>query len=195
MNIIISFYKAAEYYVYTDSLCLINTYNQIFNSTLSSRKFLKINNYLIWNAIKIIVKKLSLKIILIKVKAHSDTPLNDEADKLANTGRASKHHILINQKALDIPITFTWDPHNTNIPLDRDIRKAIKLSIASHKSFNDFLSHKPLKKSQRTPFINKSIGNGRRYGSTITSLVDQPVNSIQNLQVGNSKMLPFNYQL
>jgi ribonuclease HI len=92
--------------IFTDSLSMIHTYNLIFHSNLSTRKFLKINNYFIWDAIKTIIKKLNLTLTLTKVKAHSNLPLNDKADELAAKGRLSSHYIKINHKALSIPITF-----------------------------------------------------------------------------------------
>jgi hypothetical protein len=52
------------------------------------------------------------------VKAHSGITLNEEADKLANLGRNSQSPILINHKALNIPLSIIWDPYNTRIPID-----------------------------------------------------------------------------
>jgi hypothetical protein len=134
---------------------MIHTYNLVFHSNLSSRRFLKINNYFIWDAIKTIIKKLDLTLTLTKVKAHSGLPLNDKADELAAKGRVSSHYININHKALSVPLTFNWDPLNTNIPIDRNIRQALKVPI-SHKSFYTFLSHKPLKEIATNSF-NKQI--------------------------------------
>jgi ribonuclease HI len=137
--------------IHTDSLCLIQTYNNIFYNNLSHRKFLKINNYQIWNAIQICINKLNFTINLIKVKSHSNNMLNDKADTLANKSRFNPYLTLINQKALMIPITFIWNQNNTNISLDHDICKVTK-TIILHRSFSKFLSHKPLKHISQNSF-------------------------------------------
>jgi hypothetical protein len=85
------------------------------------------------------------------VKAHSNNTLNDRADILAKKGRFCEHYTNINQKALDIPLTFTWDTSNANIPLDHDIRKISK-TIITYKSFEEFLKLKPLKKIKINSF-------------------------------------------
>jgi hypothetical protein len=117
----------------TDSLCLL-TLNKNFNSYLPPRRFLKINNFQLWDAIKIIINTLKLTVTLVKVKAHSGLPLIILVETPLTIS-------FINHKALNLPLSFVWDPHNTNI--DRDIRKTTK-TILTHQSFNNFLAHIPI---------------------------------------------------
>jgi hypothetical protein len=62
--------------------------------------------------------------------------------------------ILINHKVLNLPFSFIWDPANTNIVIDRDIRKSTK-TILTHQAFNNFLSHKPLEPINKASFQNQ----------------------------------------
>src|SRR3954467_8811401 len=109
----------ADVKLYTDSQNCIDTFGKIQHNILTPRKFQKLNNHFIWSAIFHIINTLKLKVSLIKVKGHSNNPLNDLADTLAKSGLSSPHTILINVKAL--PKQFCSIEWNKQIPIDRDL--------------------------------------------------------------------------
>jgi len=74
--------------IYTDSQNSIDNFHKVSTITRYHRK-LKIKNLTIWQAITNIIKELSLKVSLFKVKGHNNDPLNDKADELAKL----HHHI------------------------------------------------------------------------------------------------------
>jgi ribonuclease HI len=79
----------------TDSLNAINTFNLVMQHKLSARRFCKLNNHILWNAIINIIESLKLQVQLIKVKAHSGDALNDLVDTLAKVGQSSNNIITI----------------------------------------------------------------------------------------------------
>ncbi|RGB30419.1 hypothetical protein C1646_765370 [Rhizophagus diaphanus] len=58
--------------IYTDSNNCIDTYNKMQFAKLTTHRFQKLNNCILWNAMKQIIDTLELKISFIKVKAHSN---------------------------------------------------------------------------------------------------------------------------
>ena len=64
--------------------CIDNyTYLLTNNPKQTHKRWLKMNNWLIWSTIIDTVKKKNIKLTLTKVKAHSNNLLNDKADILA----------------------------------------------------------------------------------------------------------------
>ncbi|PKY63027.1 ribonuclease H-like protein, partial [Rhizophagus irregularis] len=110
--------------IHTDSQAAIDSFHKSKNlHTISLRRFNKINNNILWSSIHFIIQTLSLKVKLLKVKAHSGNQFNDIADIQAKLGRTQPipttimHDHLPNQT-----ISLNW---NNEIPLDKDVRKCI----------------------------------------------------------------------
>lgn len=126
--------------IYTDSLNVINTYYTSARlATLSTRKYQKICNNILWSAIHHIVLFLQLTVTFTKVKAHSGIPDNDRVDILANEGRFSPYSVKVDHSHILRQIsTITWD---NKFPLDHNIRKSIR-SILQYTHIQNHLCHK-----------------------------------------------------
>ncbi|POG62909.1 ribonuclease H-like domain-containing protein [Rhizophagus irregularis DAOM 181602=DAOM 197198] len=112
--------------IHTDSQAAIDSFHKSKNlHTISPRRFNKINNNILWSSIHFTIKSLSLKVKLLKVKAHSGNQFNDIADIQAKLGRTQPipttiiHDHLPNQT-----ITLNW---NNEVPWIRII--LIKINI------------------------------------------------------------------
>ncbi|GBB88117.1 hypothetical protein RclHR1_14630005 [Rhizophagus clarus] len=144
----------------TDSKCVIDTFKYT-QSRPSPRRYLKINNYLIWKAIDKIISSNRLNVTLEKVKAHSNDFFNDKADSLAKEGSSSNHVLAINPLGLNLESFSTWnlpdqlDKYNSSsLIIDRDIRKTLS-SISNIKNINQFLAHHRLSYLQSITYNNK----------------------------------------
>lgn len=129
--------------IYTDSNNCINTFNDLHSPKLTARRFQKLNNCSLWNTPEHIINTLHLKVSLIKVKAHSDNPLNDAADILAKEGRSSINFIQFNIqhiKTQTCHLTF-----NNTTTVDRNIWKSIR-RITNFQYFEWHLAHQNLQK-------------------------------------------------
>ena len=105
---------------------------------MTPRRFEKINNNSIWAIIRKVIFTSSIKVLFIKVKAHSNIKWNNLADKLAKAGARSSQNITVNDSNLLIKNCFVmWD---NNVPIDRSICSTIN-SIHNMKNFERFLSH------------------------------------------------------
>src|SRR5216110_3519104 len=115
----------------------------IFNSLFKNDKYrrtLKIKNHSIWTVIMQTVEKFHLKVILHKVKTHSNLMENDMADQLAKDGCHLPHPILINPKTLPTVAVPTW---NDSLHINQDVRKWANIPIQS-RTFNEMCSLKKL---------------------------------------------------
>ncbi|EXX67215.1 ribonuclease H-like domain-containing protein [Rhizophagus irregularis DAOM 181602=DAOM 197198] len=128
--------------IHTDSQAAIDSFHKSKNlHTISPRRFNKINNNILWSSIHFIIKSLSLKVKLLKVKAHSGHQFNDIADIQAKLGRTQPipttiiHDHLPNQT-----ITLNW---NNKIPLDKDVRKCVG-TILNYRRLDNHLNHASL---------------------------------------------------
>ncbi|PKK63668.1 hypothetical protein RhiirC2_788558 [Rhizophagus irregularis] len=128
--------------IYTDSQAAIDTFHKSSNLiSISSRRFNKINNNILWSTVHYIIDKLNLHITLYKVKAHSNNAFNDIADAQAKVGRLHQTLTSINHRHLPSQmITTTW---NNEIPIDKDVRKCIG-TISNYKRIEDYLNHPSL---------------------------------------------------
>ncbi|PKY60125.1 hypothetical protein RhiirA4_517364 [Rhizophagus irregularis] len=128
--------------LHTDSQAAIDSFHKSKNlHTMSPRRFNKINNNILWSSIHLIIRTLSLKVKLLKVKAHSGNQFNDIADIQAKLGRTQPipttivHDHLPNQT-----ITLNW---NNEIPLDKDVRKCVG-TILAYRRLENHLNHPSL---------------------------------------------------
>src|SRR5438034_6642831 len=103
--------------IYTDSQNCIDIFNSLFKND-KYRRTLKIKNHSIWTVIMQTVEKFHLKVILHKVKAHSNLTENDMADQLAKEGSHLPHPILINPKTFPTIAVPTW---NDSLHINQDI--------------------------------------------------------------------------
>lgn len=79
--------------IYTDSQNCIDTYTKLISNSpkLTAKRWLKINNWSLWSIILEAVKSKKLKLTLVKVKAHSNDPWNERADKLAKEAASTSN--------------------------------------------------------------------------------------------------------
>ncbi|PKY62352.1 hypothetical protein RhiirA4_526615, partial [Rhizophagus irregularis] len=146
--------------LHTDSQAAIDSFHKLKNlHTMSPRRFNKINNNILWSSIHFIIRTLSLKVKLLKVKAHSGNQFNDIADIQAKLGRLQPtpttimHDHLPNQT-----ITLNW---NNEIPLDKDVRKCVG-TILDYRRLDNHLNHPSLetiKDSTKKLLINWSLSS------------------------------------
>jgi ribonuclease HI len=110
--------------IYTDSQNTIYGFQSITNNRLTTRKFCKLNNHLLWKAIQHTITFLDLNVTLQKVQAHTGDVHNDTVDTLAKEGAVSDINFTINHKSLNLAkYNLLW---NNDLPLDRNIRKAVE---------------------------------------------------------------------
>ncbi|CAB5181195.1 unnamed protein product [Rhizophagus irregularis] len=146
--------------IHTDSQAAIDSFHKSKNlHTISPRRFNKINNNILWSSIHFIIKSLSLKVKLLKVKAHSGNQFNDIADIQAKLGRTQPipttiiHDHLPNQT-----ITLNW---NDEIPLDKDVRKCVG-TILNYRRLDNHLNHASLesiKNNTKNLLINWALSS------------------------------------
>ncbi|PKK55821.1 hypothetical protein RhiirC2_801433, partial [Rhizophagus irregularis] len=109
------------------------------------------------SAIHHIINKLSLKVTLFKVKAHSGDHYNDSADALAKAGRLILTPTTINHDHLPSQtLTLEW---NEEIPLDKDVRKCVG-TILNYKRIENHIQHPSLafiKNATRNNLIDWSL--------------------------------------
>ncbi|GET53990.1 ribonuclease H-like domain-containing protein [Rhizophagus irregularis DAOM 181602=DAOM 197198] len=105
--------------IYTDSNNCINTYgSQLHTPTVSPRRQLKQNNFLIWKLIMWLIKTRNINLDMIKVKAHTNDTFNEHADRLVKASANIKDPMT---KMLDVGVTMSY------------VRKSsIHLSIIPH---------------------------------------------------------------
>lgn len=129
---------------YTDSANCIDTFNKyLHSSNISSRRKLKINNFLIWKLIFELIDKFHLIVSLHKVNAHSNDEYNDQADALAKSGAHIPYPLIVNSKIFkDSSLGFIqW---NDIYIIDRNIRKW-STSTLQARLFNSLLNNISLK--------------------------------------------------
>ncbi|PKB98789.1 hypothetical protein RhiirA5_430804 [Rhizophagus irregularis] len=119
--LVLPFY--ATCHIYTDSQNCIDIFNQkLLSPTISPRRRLKQNNFLIWDLIFWLISHHHLTVHLVKVKGHSNNKGNDQADALAKKGRISDDPILINHKFFQQSSLALFNYNHIYI-IDRNIRK------------------------------------------------------------------------
>jgi len=95
-------------------------------------------NYVLWLAIKFIIYTMDLKVSVKWVKAHSKNVHNDEADKLAKSGR--------NDDIFDLSTSFLPDSFHIlswyKIPIDLPTRDFVKICNRAKTFNNVFNSHR-----------------------------------------------------
>ncbi|CAB4424299.1 unnamed protein product [Rhizophagus irregularis] len=178
--------------IYTDSQNCIDTYNtRLTTPTISPRKRLKQNNFLIWDLIFWLIHHHSLTIQLLKVKAHSNNLFNDKADALAKEGRYSPNPIVINHKFFHRTSLGLINYNNIYV-IDRSVRKWSNIPIQS-KIFNMAMNNSSL-----LP-ISHQIKHGHiDWEYTKKWINHNPLNSptsekLKNLQSEKIKKSSFNY--
>ncbi|CAB4436858.1 unnamed protein product [Rhizophagus irregularis] len=129
--------------IYTDSQATIDSFHKTKNLHCTSpRRYNKVNNNILWSSIHYIIKELSLRIHLIKVKAHSGNAFNDIADVQAKLGRTQAiPTVILHDHLPHQNITLNW---NEEIPLDKDVRKCIG-TILNYRRLDEHFNHPSLK--------------------------------------------------
>ncbi|CAB4436715.1 unnamed protein product [Rhizophagus irregularis] len=128
--------------IFTDFQAAIEGYKKSSQlHFISPRRYNKINYISLWSVIHDIIKKLSLKLTLIKVKAHSHSAYNDKADELAKVGRLKPIPTAINSNASSTQsVSLVW---NDEVVLDKDIRKNMG-KIIDYRWIDNHLTHNNL---------------------------------------------------
>ena len=85
---------------------------------------MKRRNYIIWEAIKQIIKEKELIIVFNKVKAHNGNNFNEIADKLAKQGTEAEIFNINYKNIKEIKYHAIWE----NIIIDRSNRKFLKIT-------------------------------------------------------------------
>lgn len=111
--------------------------------TISPRRRLKQNNFLIWDLIFWIIAHNKLTIQLLKVKAHSNNKYNDIADDLVKQGRYISDPILINHKFFHQSSLGLINLYNNIYIVDRNVCKWSDVPIQS-RSFNMAMNNSAL---------------------------------------------------
>ncbi|CAB4403686.1 unnamed protein product [Rhizophagus irregularis] len=129
--------------IYTDSQATIDSFHKTKNLHCTSpRRYNKVNNNILWSSIHYIIKELSLRVHLIKVKAHSGNAFNDIADVQAKLGRTQAiPTVILHDHLPHQNITLNW---NEEIPLDKDVRKCIG-TILNYRRLDEHFNHPSLK--------------------------------------------------
>ncbi|CAB4414594.1 unnamed protein product [Rhizophagus irregularis] len=145
--------------IHTDSQAAIDSFHKSINlSSISPRRYNKIDNNILCTSIHYIIRELKLKISFKKVKAHSGDAFNDIADQQAKIGHLHAiptkilHNHLSNQVA-----TLMW---NNQIPIDRDVRKCIGTIVNYKRLIGEHLNHsnpKDIKEFTANSVINWSV--------------------------------------
>ncbi|CAB5212412.1 unnamed protein product [Rhizophagus irregularis] len=128
--------------IFTDFQAAIEGYKKSSQlHFISPRRYNKINYISLWSVIHDIIKKLSLKLTLIKVKAHSHSAYHDKADELAKVGRLKPIPTAINSNASSTQsVSLVW---NDEVVLDKDIRKNMG-KIIDYRWIDNHLTHNNL---------------------------------------------------
>ncbi|CAB4424282.1 unnamed protein product [Rhizophagus irregularis] len=159
--------------IYTDSQAAIDSFHKSKNlSSISPRRFNKINNNILWSTIHHLIRELGLIVKLFKVKAHSNNHFNDLADVQAKLGRLQPTPTQICHDHLPHQtLTIKW---NDNIPLDKDVRKCVG-TILNYRRIETHLNHRSLehvKRATKENLIDWSLStkwfnyNGRNDSTT-----------------------------
>jgi ribonuclease HI len=118
--------------IFTDSQTAIDSFYKSSNLTsISPRRYNKINNNILWSAIHFVIKELNIKISLHKVKAHSDNHFSDIADAQAKIGRLAPVRTNINYRNLpNQTSTILWNKTTANAltQLQKNQKSLISLS-------------------------------------------------------------------
>jgi ribonuclease HI len=140
--------------IHTDSMNLIHMFQKIQNDIITTRRFAKLNNHLLWHFIKRLLDLLHLQVTLIKVKAHSGDIFNDTADRLAKEGIDNNNTFTMNPDSSNLlNCTLIWD---TNLAIDKNPWKSVK-KIIQNQHFASHLSHSnllPIRKAHLRDEIN-----------------------------------------
>ncbi|EXX64464.1 hypothetical protein RirG_142450 [Rhizophagus irregularis DAOM 197198w] len=128
--------------IFTDSQAAISNFQKSAHlQYVSPRRFNKINYMSLWSAIHHIIKKLSLNVKLIKVKAHSSSADNDKADALAKMGHFKTPPTSITLHGIpNLNISLEW---NNEITIDKDIRKTVG-KIIDYRWLDNHMNHNNL---------------------------------------------------
>ncbi|PKY62229.1 ribonuclease H-like protein [Rhizophagus irregularis] len=129
--------------IYTDSQATIDSFHKTKNLHCTSpRRYNKVNNNILWSSIHYIIKELSLRVHLVKVKAHSGNAFNDIADVQAKLGRTQAiPTVILHDHLPHQNVTLNW---NEEIPLDKDVRKCIG-TILNYRRLDEHFNHPSLK--------------------------------------------------
>ncbi|GBB87610.1 hypothetical protein RclHR1_14090002 [Rhizophagus clarus] len=127
--------------IHTDSKNAIDTFNKTGCTNLSQRRIMKLNNFSLWILIHRLIKTKSLRVELLKVKAHSGQSYNDKADRLAKDACSNPPIFLAISHYSQAPIMV---PTLANYgPLDKNIRKYLQRITNLH-TFKKLLRTKAL---------------------------------------------------
>ncbi|PKY48379.1 hypothetical protein RhiirA4_445314 [Rhizophagus irregularis] len=127
--------------IYTDSQCAIDTFYSLSNHKMTPRRLQKVNNILIWQAIRFIITTLNLTVKLLKVKAHANNLYNDMADDLAKKGCDS--NVIISLSPSGVKTQKGYLTFNDEFIIDRNIRKTLKRPI-NFRNIERQISHRSL---------------------------------------------------
>ncbi|GBC00567.1 hypothetical protein RclHR1_00390021 [Rhizophagus clarus] len=127
--------------IHTDSKNVIDTFNKTGRSNLSQRRIMKLNNFSLWILIHCLIKTKSLRVDMLKVKAHSGHSQNDRADHLAKDACSIPPIFLAISHYSQAPIMV---PTLANYgPIDKNIRKYLQRITNLH-TFEKLLRTKAL---------------------------------------------------
>jgi ribonuclease HI len=136
LTVLLTLPNNSSIHIYTDSQNCIHNYNNFSNPLLSRRKQLNHNNHLLWTFIIELIKDKGLKLILNKVKAHSNNIYNDLADELATQGLNTEPiNSDIKAHAINSLLLPVW---NSMGIIDTNHRKWMKKLIQA-RIFNNFI--------------------------------------------------------
>ncbi|CAG8688016.1 17214_t:CDS:2, partial [Rhizophagus irregularis] len=127
--------------IFTDSQCAIDTYYSLQHYKMTPRRLQKLNNVLLWQAIKWIIQSLNLTIKLNKVQAHSGNTYNDIADTLAKAG--CEQPDIISISPVGVKPQKGYIKFNEEFIIDRNIRKTLKKPI-NFRNIERQISHRSL---------------------------------------------------
>ena len=140
----------------TNSQNCIDTYHKLStnNPKLTSKRWIKTNNWSIWLAIIETIKEKRLKLEMTKVKAHSKDPWNDKADRLAKKASLTSNIRWAPTEIYKIQTTPKWN----GITIDIASRNFIK-EINKVKVLKDWTEQNRIK-----DLLGEQIQNYQVYG-------------------------------
>ncbi|GET57708.1 reverse transcriptase family protein [Rhizophagus irregularis DAOM 181602=DAOM 197198] len=129
--------------VATDCAQLLSLWSLYVDAPFIPR-MLKESNHLLWSSIRTIMLQKNLEVILIKVPAHADDPLNNHVDALAKAAHTDSHLSSCPPSELMAPCILQFN----SLPVDMNIQKFIRdifdakslLTLAVLPRFNSYSS-------------------------------------------------------